>query len=210
MYTLWHHFTERFHLSFCYMYPLSFFLLHVHIMTPFHRKISSFFLLHVHIMTPIHRKIASFFLLHVHIMTPIHRKIASFFLLHVHIMTPFHRKISSFFLLHVHIMTPIHRKISSFFLLHVHIRTPFHGKIASFQRCLFLWHTLFMKGCILLILNIQSLLQMPVPQGNINYRQGPSCWDRIKLGFFMGASIGLATGVLFGGFQALRYLLVRF
>lgn len=44
---------------------------------------------------------------------------------------------------------------------------------------------------------------MPVPQGN--FRQGPSCWDRIKLGFMMGFSVGLATGVLFGGFQALRY-----
>ncbi|XP_060590923.1 reactive oxygen species modulator 1-like [Ruditapes philippinarum] len=44
---------------------------------------------------------------------------------------------------------------------------------------------------------------MPVPQGS--YRQGPSCWDRIKLGFMMGFSVGLATGVLFGGFQAFRY-----
>jgi len=43
---------------------------------------------------------------------------------------------------------------------------------------------------------------MPVPQGN--YGQGPSCWSRVKLGFMMGFSVGLATGVLFGGFQAFR------
>ncbi|WAR17605.1 ROMO1-like protein [Mya arenaria] len=44
---------------------------------------------------------------------------------------------------------------------------------------------------------------MPVPQGY--GAQGPSCMDRIKLGFMMGFSVGLATGVVFGGIQAFRF-----
>jgi hypothetical protein len=35
--------------------------------------------------------------------------------------------------------------------------------------------------------------------------QGPSCFDRVKIGFLMGACVGMASGALFGGFSALRY-----
>ena len=44
---------------------------------------------------------------------------------------------------------------------------------------------------------------MPVPVGT--YSQGPSCWDRVKFGFQIGACVGLASGALFGGFSAFRY-----
>ncbi|XP_045131467.1 reactive oxygen species modulator 1-like [Portunus trituberculatus] len=45
-----------------------------------------------------------------------------------------------------------------------------------------------------------------MPAGSIYQQgQGPSCWDRVKLGFMMGFSVGMATGALFGGFTALRY-----
>lgn len=48
---------------------------------------------------------------------------------------------------------------------------------------------------------------MPIggtPQG---YRQagGQSCFDKVKMGFFMGFGIGMTTGFLLGGFQAFRY-----
>ncbi|KFD55268.1 hypothetical protein M513_03909 [Trichuris suis] len=33
--------------------------------------------------------------------------------------------------------------------------------------------------------------------------QGPSCFDQIKVGFVMGASVGATVGVIFGGFSAL-------
>lgn len=45
---------------------------------------------------------------------------------------------------------------------------------------------------------------MPVPVGG-SYQTGPSCWDRIKLGFTIGFCVGMASGALFGGFSALRY-----
>jgi hypothetical protein len=35
--------------------------------------------------------------------------------------------------------------------------------------------------------------------------QGPSCFDRVKIGFLMGACVGMASGAIFGGFTALRY-----
>ncbi|KAG8189734.1 hypothetical protein JTE90_012915 [Oedothorax gibbosus] len=38
-----------------------------------------------------------------------------------------------------------------------------------------------------------------------SYGQGPTCFDRIKMGFGIGFCVGLASGALFGGFSALRY-----
>ncbi len=43
---------------------------------------------------------------------------------------------------------------------------------------------------------------MPVPAGMGG--QGPSCTDRMKMGFMMGACVGMASGLLLGGFSALR------
>ena len=43
---------------------------------------------------------------------------------------------------------------------------------------------------------------MPIPAGG--GAQGPSCFDRVKMGFVMGMSVGMASGFLFGGFQAWR------
>jgi len=45
---------------------------------------------------------------------------------------------------------------------------------------------------------------MPVVPGGA-YQQGPSCFDRMKLGFTIGFCVGMASGALFGGFSALRY-----
>ncbi|XP_075211546.1 reactive oxygen species modulator 1 [Lycorma delicatula] len=36
------------------------------------------------------------------------------------------------------------------------------------------------------------------------YHQGPSCWDRIRMGFTIGFCVGMASGALFGGYGALR------
>lgn len=38
---------------------------------------------------------------------------------------------------------------------------------------------------------------------------GPSCWDRVKMGFMIGFAVGMGSGALFGGFSALRYGLRR-
>ncbi|KAK2154331.1 hypothetical protein LSH36_271g07006 [Paralvinella palmiformis] len=44
---------------------------------------------------------------------------------------------------------------------------------------------------------------MPVPSGYYG-QQGPSCFDKMKMGFTMGFCVGLASGAIFGGFGALR------
>ena len=44
-----------------------------------------------------------------------------------------------------------------------------------------------------------------LPQGYGSKSQGPSCFDKVKMGFMMGFAIGCSTGMLFGGFQAFRY-----
>lgn len=46
---------------------------------------------------------------------------------------------------------------------------------------------------------------MPVPQGSMGgHGAGPSCFDRMKMGFAMGFCVGMCSGALFGGFGALR------
>lgn len=40
------------------------------------------------------------------------------------------------------------------------------------------------------------------------YQTAPSCWDRIKLGFMIGASVGMASGVIFGGYSVLRCIFI--
>jgi hypothetical protein len=50
---------------------------------------------------------------------------------------------------------------------------------------------------------------MPIGGAPQGYQQRganqTSCFDRVKMGFGMGFCVGMATGVLLGGFQALRY-----
>uniref|UniRef100_A0A0N4ZE62 Reactive oxygen species modulator 1 n=1 Tax=Parastrongyloides trichosuri TaxID=131310 RepID=A0A0N4ZE62_PARTI len=43
---------------------------------------------------------------------------------------------------------------------------------------------------------------MPVPAGAIGGQQ--SCFDKIRMGFLMGAVIGGSTGLLLGGFAGFR------
>ncbi|CAD5229614.1 unnamed protein product [Bursaphelenchus okinawaensis] len=48
---------------------------------------------------------------------------------------------------------------------------------------------------------------MAVPQGYQvvgQGQQGPTCMQKLKMGFMMGAMIGASTGVLLGGFSAWR------
>ncbi|KAJ1530347.1 hypothetical protein ONE63_005260 [Megalurothrips usitatus] len=35
--------------------------------------------------------------------------------------------------------------------------------------------------------------------------QGPSCFDRMKMGAMIGFCVGMASGAIFGGVTALRY-----
>lgn len=45
---------------------------------------------------------------------------------------------------------------------------------------------------------------MPVTVGPYGQSQ-PSCFDRVKMGFMMGFTVGMAAGALFGTFSCLRY-----
>ncbi len=47
----------------------------------------------------------------------------------------------------------------------------------------------------------ESTMPAVLPGGGA---QGPSCFDRMKLGFMMGMGVGMASGFLFGGFGAWR------
>ncbi|KAI6191607.1 Protein MGR2-like protein [Aphelenchoides bicaudatus] len=48
-------------------------------------------------------------------------------------------------------------------------------------------------------------INMPVPQGyQVAGGQGPTCVQKLKMGFAMGAVIGASTGVLLGGFSVFR------
>ena len=46
---------------------------------------------------------------------------------------------------------------------------------------------------------------MPAVMPSGGGAQGPSCFDQVKIGFLMGACVGMASGGIFGGFTALRY-----
>ena len=39
---------------------------------------------------------------------------------------------------------------------------------------------------------------------------GPSCFDRVKMGFMMGFCVGMGSGALFGGFTALRFSVLNY
>jgi len=45
---------------------------------------------------------------------------------------------------------------------------------------------------------------MPVPAGAVGGGGQPSCLQRIQLGFMMGCCVGVASGIIFGGFQGWR------
>jgi hypothetical protein len=57
---------------------------------------------------------------------------------------------------------------------------------------------------------VAEFSKMPVPAGYqvAHGHGGASCWTKVKMGFYMGAAIGAASGFLFGGFAV--YSLVRF
>lgn len=44
---------------------------------------------------------------------------------------------------------------------------------------------------------------MPAVPGGY-YQQGPTCFDKMKMGFMLGCCVGMASGAIFGGFSALR------
>jgi len=45
---------------------------------------------------------------------------------------------------------------------------------------------------------------MPVPQGSYGGGQQVSCFDRMKMGFFTGMTVGCAAGLILGGVGCLR------
>lgn len=45
---------------------------------------------------------------------------------------------------------------------------------------------------------------MPAVPSGAFHTSGPSCFDRMKMGFLIGCCVGMASGALFGGFTALR------
>lgn len=49
---------------------------------------------------------------------------------------------------------------------------------------------------------------MPVPSGAFQ-TSGPSCFDKMKMGFTIGFCVGMASGALFGGFTALRLVILQ-
>lgn len=49
---------------------------------------------------------------------------------------------------------------------------------------------------------------MPVP-GGAYQTHGPSCFDKMKMGFMIGFCVGMASGGLFGGFTALRLIMIN-
>ena len=49
----------------------------------------------------------------------------------------------------------------------------------------------------------QNFSKMPVAAGGGG--QGGSCFDKVKMGFLMGMTVGMASGLIFGGFSGLRY-----
>ena len=50
-------------------------------------------------------------------------------------------------------------------------------------------------------------VKMPLPAGY--GAQGPSCFDKMKMGFGIGFCVGMASGALFGGFSALRLVAIE-
>lgn len=53
----------------------------------------------------------------------------------------------------------------------------------------------------------QIEIKMPVPGSMYGANQGPTCFQKMKTGFTIGFCVGMASGALFGGFSALRYVL---
>merc|ERR1711893_243539 len=51
-----------------------------------------------------------------------------------------------------------------------------------------------------------TYLSMPAPPpGYYGQQQGPSCFDKMKMGFMMGFGVGCASGLIFGTIGGLRY-----
>ncbi|KAM3922395.1 reactive oxygen species modulator 1 [Leptodactylus fuscus] len=46
---------------------------------------------------------------------------------------------------------------------------------------------------------------MPVAVGGPYGQSQPGCFDKVKMGFMMGFSVGMAAGALFGTFSCLRF-----